>query len=127
MTLLRNILTAIWCAIVIGTNVFGLILIARVVGLDAVLVQPMIAFTSLKMALLAVFGVMALVSTKYLWAILAVAGTALLLTMSYDLLIQRVWRPSGMLNALFFIIPTYLLARWNTLARPREFNPVKEF
>ena len=127
MTLLRNILTAIWCAIVIGTNVFGLILIARVVGLDAVLVQPMIAFASLKMTLLAVFGVMALASTKYLWAIVAVAGTALLLTLSYDLLVQRVWRPSGMLNALFFIVPTYILARWNNVARKHDFNPVKEF
>ena len=52
---------------------------------------------------------------------------ALLLGLAHDLLIQRIWRPSGMLGSLIVIIPTYLLARWNTAARKTEFNPVKEF
>lgn len=126
MDLLRNIITAIWCAIVIGTNVFGLMLLARVLGPD-MLQAPGVLLPVIKMGLLAVLGLLALVSTKFLWAILAVATLALLLGVTYDLFVERIWRPSSMMSALFVIIPTYLLARWNTAARKSDFNPVKEF
>ena len=126
MTLLRNILTAVWCAIVIGTNVFSLIVLLRVVGVD-VLQSPVMLLPAMKMVLLTAFGLMALVSTKYLWAMLAVAAMALLLGFAHDVLFQRTWRPSSMLGGLFVIVPTYLLARWNSVARKTDFNPVKEF
>lgn len=128
MTMFRNILTAIWCAIIIGTNTFALIVTVQHFGLD------MLAFGSLslpifQMVALAVLGVMSLVSTKYLWAILAVAVISLLMSVGYDLFGQgaRVARPSSMLGSLALIIPTYLLARWNTLSREPDFNPVQEF
>jgi hypothetical protein len=126
MDLLRNIITAIWCAIVIGTNVFGLMLLARLLGPD-MLQAPGVLLPAVKMGLLAGFGLLALVSTKFLWAILAVATLALLLGVTYDLFVERIWRPSSMMSGLFVIIPTYLLARWNTAARKTDFNPVKEF
>ena len=126
MELLRNIITAIWCAIVIGTNVFGLMLLARVLGLD-MLQAPGVLLPAAKMGLLAGLGLLALVSTKFLWAILVVATLALLLGVTYDLFVERIWRPSSMMSGLFVIIPTYLLARWNTAARKSDFNPVKEF
>ena len=126
MDLLRNIITAIWCAIVIGTNVFGLMLLARLLGPD-MLQAPGVFLPVIKMGLLAGLGLLALVSTKFLWAIVAVATLALLLGVTYDLFVQRIWRPSSMMSGLFVIIPTYLLARWNTAARKSDFNPVKEF
>ena len=126
MNLLRNILTAIWCAVIIGSNVFGLIMLWRLFGME-VLQDSVLLLPALRMTLLAGTGLAALVSTKYLWAVLAVAVIALLLGLAHDLLIQRIWRPSGMLGSLIVIIPTYLLARWNTAARRTEFNPVKEF
>ncbi|MEQ8559500.1 MAG: hypothetical protein RIB03_14390 [Henriciella sp.] len=126
MNLLRNILTAIWCAVIIGTNVFGLIMVARVFGMD-LLQSEITLLPAVKMVLMTGFGLMALVSTKYLWAMLAVAAFAMLLGFAHDVLAQRVWRPSTMLGDLFVIIPTYLLARWNTAARKSDFNPVKEF
>ena len=126
MHLFRNILTAIWCAVIIGTNIFGLIVVTRIYGLDVVN-TPALLLPFVKMILLAGFGLLALLSTKYLWAVLAVASAALLLGLSHDVLVQRTWRPSGMLGGLFVIVPTYLLARWNTAARKTDFNPVKEF
>ncbi|MEM5517450.1 hypothetical protein WNY37_10855 [Henriciella sp. AS95] len=126
MDLTRNIITAIWCAVIIGTNVFGLIVLSQVVGMNALL-SPGLLLPVVKMALMAGFGLLALVSTKYLWFVLAVAVMALLLGLTYDIFIQRMWRSSGMLGALATIIPTYLLARWNTAARKTNFNPVKEF
>jgi hypothetical protein len=126
MNLFRNILTAIWCAVIIGTNIFGLILMVRVYGVDVVN-GPALLLPFAKMVLMAGFGLLSLISTKYLWAVLAIAATVLLLGLSHDVLVQRSWRPSGMLGGLFVIVPTYLLARWNTAARKTEFNPVKEF
>lgn len=126
MSLTRNILTAIWCAIVIGTNVFGLIMLVRVFGLEG-LMQPMLMFTASKMALLSGFSLMALISTKYLWAVLAVAVLTTLLALAHELLVTRNGEGPSLLSSLFLIIPTYLLARWNTLARQSDFNPVKEF
>ena len=78
MDLLRNIITATWCAIVIGTNVFGLMLLARLLGPD-MLQAPGVFLPVIKMGLLAGLGLLALVSTKFLWAIVAVATLALLL------------------------------------------------
>lgn len=126
MNLLRNILTAIWCAVIIGLNVFGLITLIQVVGLDGAISGGAWLWTS-KLALMAVLGVMSLASTKFLWAVLAVAVFWMLLGVSFDLLAQRAWRSGGLLGALFTIIPTYLLARWNSAVRKAEFNPVKEF
>ena len=126
MSLLRNILTAIWCAIVFGSSVFGLILMVRIHGGD-LLRETVLMLHTAELGLLAGFGLMALVSTKYLWAVFAVAVMALLLGLTHDVIVQRVWRPSAMLSGLFLIIPTYLLARWNAAAQTPEFNPVKEF
>ncbi|WP_370237244.1 MULTISPECIES: hypothetical protein [Henriciella] len=126
MNLLRNILTAIWCAVIIGLNVFGLITLIQVVGLDGAISAGAWLWTA-KLALMAVLGVMSLASTKFLWAVLAVAVLWMLLGVSFDLLAQRTWRSGGLQGALFTIIPTYLLARWNTAVRKAEFNPVKEF
>ncbi|MEE2877687.1 MAG: hypothetical protein VX593_01660 [Pseudomonadota bacterium] len=126
MNLLRNITTAVWCAVIIGANLFGLIVVARLFGVE-VLQRPDLLLSVVKMVLLSGFGLLALVSTKYLWAILAVAAFALLLGFSYDVLVQRVWRPSSMLGGLFVVVPTYLLARWNAAAQKTVFNPVKEF
>ena len=126
MNLLRNITTAVWCAVIIGANLFGLIVVARLFGVE-VLQRPDLLLSVVKMVLLSGFGLLALVSTKYLWAILAVAAFALLLGFSYDVLVQRVWRPSSMLGGLFVVVPTYLLARWNAAAQKTVFNTVKEF
>ncbi|WP_084396067.1 hypothetical protein [Henriciella aquimarina] len=126
MNLLRNILTAIWCAIIIGTNVFGLIMFARLFGVEG-LQEPVMLLAASKMALLSAFGLIALISTKYLWAMLAVAVTATLLGLAHDLLVARNGEGPGLFSSLFVIIPTYLLARWNTAARKTDFNPVKEF
>ena len=126
MNLLRNITTAVWCAVIIGANLFGLIVVARLFGVE-VLQRPDLLLSVVKMVLLSGFGLLALVSTKYLWAILAVAAFALLLGFSYDVLVQRVWRPSSMLGGLFVVVPTYLLARGHAAAQKTVFNPVKEF
>ena len=122
MNLFRNILTAIWCAVIIGTNVFGLMVLVRYVGFDGV-----VDLVGLKMALMAGLGLLSLVSTKFLWAVLAMAVLWMLFSLSFELFVQRAWRPSSMLSSLFTIVPTYLLARWNTAARKSDFNPVKEF
>lgn len=124
--LFRNILTAIWCALVIGTNAFGLILLVRVVGVDGAILDGT-WFLSTKLALMAGLGLLSLVSTKFLWAVLGVAVFWMLLGLGYDVLVQRTWRPGAMLSSLFVIVPTYLLARWNAAARKTDFNPVKEF
>ena len=126
MSLLRNILTAIWCALVIGTNVFGLIMLVRLFGMDT-LQEPIMALAASRMALLSGFGLMALISTKYLWGVLAVAVLTTLLALAHELLVARNGEGPGLFSSLFMIIPTYLLARWNTLARRSDFNPVKEF
>ncbi|WP_084418789.1 hypothetical protein [Henriciella litoralis] len=126
MKQLRNILTAIWCAIIIGANAFGLIVVLQAVGLS-VFARSDMALPVLQMILLSGFGVLSLISTKFLWVILAVSVVSMLLGFGYEVLMQRVWRPASMLTGLVLIIPTYLLARWNTLSRQTEFNPVKEF
>lgn len=126
MQLLRNILTAILCAVIIGTNLFGLIVLWRAFGVD-VAGEPGVLWPAVQMGGLTVFAILSLVSTKYLWVVLAIAAMSLLIGFGFDVLVQRVWRPSSMLGSLFVIVPTYLLARWNSLARPTDFNPVKEF
>ena len=126
MELFRNILTTIWCAWIIGTSVFGLILFARVAGLDG-LQDPALLLSASKMTLLSIFGVMALASTKYLWAVLAVAALAPLMGLALELMVTRNGGGPNLLASLFQIVPTYILARWNTAARTTEFNPVKEF
>lgn len=126
MTMLRNILTAIWCAVIIGTNTFALIVTAQHFGVD-VLALNSVLLPVVQMSAMIVLGILSLVSTKYLWAILAVAVLSLLLTLANDLLVVRVWRPSAMLSSLLVIVPTYLLARWNSLSRETKFNPVQEF
>ena len=126
MTMLRNILTAIWCAVMIGTNTFALIVTAQHFGVD-VLALNSVLLPVMQMSAMIVLGILSLVSTKYLWAILAVAVLSLLLTLANDLLVVRVWRPSAMLGSLLVIVPTYLLARWNSLSRETKFNPVQEF
>ena len=126
MTMLRNILTAIWCAVIIGTNTFALIVTAQHFGVD-VLALNSVLLPVMQMSAMIVLGILSLVSTKYLWAILAVAVLSLLLTLANDLLVVRVWRPSAMLGSLLVIVPTYLLARWNSLSRETKFNPVQEF
>ena len=126
MSTLRNILTTIWCAVIIGTNTFALIVTAQHFGVD-VLALNSVLLPVMQMSAMIVLGVLSLVSTKYLWAILAVAVLSLLLTLANDLLVVRVWRPSAMLGSLLVIVPTYLLARWNSLSRETKFNPVQEF
>ena len=126
MTMLRNILTAIWCAVMIATNTFALIVTAQHFGVD-VLALNSVLLPVMQMSAMIVLGILSLVSTKYLWAILAVAVLSLLLTLANDLLVVRVWRPSAMLGSLLVIVPTYLLARWNSLSRETKFNPVQEF
>lgn len=126
MSMLRNILTAIWCAVIIGTNTFALIVTAQYFGVD-VLALNSVLLPVVQMSAMIVLGILSLVSTKYLWAILAVAVLSLLLTLANDLLVVRVWRPSAMLSSLLIIVPTYLLARWNSLSRETKFNPVQEF
>ena len=126
MSTLRNILTTIWCAVIIGTNAFALIVTARHFGVD-VLALNSVLLPVVQMSAMIVLGILSLVSTKYLWAILAVAVLSLLLTLAHDLLVVRVWRPSAMLGSLLVIVPTYLLARWNSLSRETNFNPVQEF
>ena len=126
MSMLRNILTIIWCAVIIGTNTFALILTAQHFGVD-VLALNSVLLPVVQMSAMIVLGILSLVSTKYLWAILAVAVLSLLLTLANDLLVVRVWRPSAMLGSLLVIVPTYLLARWNSLSRETKFNPVQEF
>ena len=126
MSMLRNILTAIWCAVIIGTNTFALIVTAQHFGVD-VLALNSVLLPVVQMSAMIVLGILSLVSTKYLWAILAVAVLSLLLTLANDLLVVRVWRPSAMLSSLLIIVPTYLLARWNSLSRETKFNPVQEF
>ena len=126
MSTLRNILTTIWCAVIIGTNTFALIVTAQHFGVD-VLALNSVLLPVMQMSAMIVLGVLSLVSTKYLWAILAVAVLSLLLTLANDLLMVRVWRPSAMLGSLLVIVPTYLLARWNSLSRETKFNPVQEF
>lgn len=126
MSMLRNILTAIWCAVIIGTNTFALIVTAQHFGVD-VLALNSVLLPVVQMSAMIALGILSLVSTKYLWAILAVAVLSLLLTLANDLLVVRVWRPSAMLSSLLIIVPTYLLARWNSLSRETKFNPVQEF
>ncbi|MGB3624897.1 MAG: hypothetical protein WA989_03655 [Henriciella sp.] len=126
MDLLRNILTAIWCAVIIGTNMFGLMIIARVAGLDGLLADGTWIMTS-KLALMTGFGLAALVSTKFLWAILAVAVFWTLLNLIFDFFVQGSWGSPSTMSGLFVIVPTYLLARWNSAVRKTNFNPVKEF
>ncbi|HIG22964.1 MAG TPA: hypothetical protein EYG02_06930 [Henriciella marina] len=126
MSMLRNILTAIWCAVIIGTNTFALIVTAQHFGVD-VLALNSVLLPVVQLSAMIVLGILSLVSTKYLWAILAVAVLSLLLTLANDLLVVRVWRPSAMLSSLLIIVPTYLLARWNSLSRETKFNPVQEF
>ena len=126
MSTLRNILTTIWCAVIIGTNTFALIVTAQHFGVD-VLALNSVLLPVVQMSAMIVLGILSLVSTKYLWAILAVAVLSLLLTLANDLLVVRVWRPSAMLSSLLVIVPTYLLARWNSLSRETKFNPVQEF
>ena len=126
MNLFRNILTAIWCAVIIGTNTFALIVTAQHFGVD-VLALNSVLLPVVQMSAMIALGILSLVSTKYLWAILAVAVLSLLLTLANDLLVVRVWRPSAMLSSLLIIVPTYLLARWNSLSRETKFNPVQEF
>jgi hypothetical protein len=126
MPALRNILTTIWCAVIIGTNVFGLIIVARTLGYEA-FQQSGLSLPVVQMIALAGLGLISLVSTKFLWAILALATISLLLSFGYDVLINRSWRPASMLGGLFLIIPTYFLARWDSLARRSDFNPVQEF
>lgn len=126
MSTLRNILTTIWCAVIIGTNTFALIVTAQHFGVD-VLALNSVLLPVVQMSAMIVLGILSLVSTKYLWAILAVAVLSLLLTLANDLLVVRVWRPSAMLGSLLVIVPTYLLARWNSLSRETKFNPVQEF
>ena len=126
MNLLRNILTAIWCAIVIGTSVFALVLLMRVHGLD-VTRETALMLPATQFSLLALFGFLSLVSTKFLWAVFAVAAMAALLGLAHELLVARNGEGAGLADSLFLIIPTYLLARWNAAAPQTEFNPVKEF
>ena len=126
MSLLRNILTAIWCAVVIGTNVFGLIMLVRLFGMES-LQEPFMALAASRMALLSGFGLLALISTKFLWAVLAVAVLTTLLALAHELLVARNGEGPGLVSSLFLIVPTYLLARWNTVAQKSDFNPVKEF
>ena len=126
MSTLRNILTTIWCAVIIGTNTFALIVTAQHFGVD-VLALNSVLLPVVQMSAMIVLGILSLVSTKYLWAILAVAVLSLLLPLANDLLGMRVWRPSAMLGSLLVIVPTYLLARWNSLSRETKFNPVQEF
>lgn len=126
MLMTRNILTAVWCAVVIGTNAFGLILLARNFGVDLFQVNGL-TFATFHMGAMVAFGLISLISTKFLWAILALAVFSMLLSLGIDLVVHRVWRPTSLLGSLFIIVPTYLLARWNTLSRRSDFNPVKEF
>lgn len=126
MSTLRNILTTIWCAVIIGTNTFALIVTAQHFGVDVLAVNSVL-LPVVQMSAMIVLGILSLISTKYLWAILAVAVLSLLLTLANDLLVVRVWRPSAMLGSLLVIVPTYLLARWNSLSRETKFNPVQEF
>lgn len=126
MTMLRNILTTIWCAVIIGTNVFALIVLAQTYGGDLLMLGAL-TFPVAQMIAMAALGVVSLVSTKYLWAILAVAVISLLVSFGHEVFVQRVWRPSAMMGSLIVIVPTYLLARWNSLSREPKFNPVQEF
>jgi hypothetical protein len=126
MSMLRNILTAIWCAVIIGTNTFALIVIAQYFGVD-VLALNSVLLPVMHMSAMIVLGILSLVSTKYLWVILGVSVLSLVLALAHDLLVMRVWRPSTMLDSLLVIVPTYLLARWNSLSRETKFNPVQEF
>ena len=126
MTMLRNILTAIWCAVIIGTNTFALIVTAQYFGVD-VLALNSVLLPVVQMGAMIVLGILSLVSTKYLWVILGVSVLSLVLTLAHDLLVMRLWRPSTMLDSLLVIVPTYLLARWNSLSRETKFNPVQEF
>ncbi len=127
MNLFRNILTAIWCAVVIGLNVFGLIMFVRVYGL-AGLQEPLYLLPVAHLGLLSGLGVLALVSTKFLWAICAVAALSILLGLAQDVLLPRGVRAPGFIGSLIILVPTYFLARWNTAAAQKsDFNPVKEF
>ena len=126
MLMLRNIVTAVWCAVVIGTNAFALIVLARVYGGQMFELNGF-AFASFNMMAMIALGVMSLISTKFLWAVLAVAVFSMFLSLGIDLLVHRVWRPTSLLGSLFIIVPTYLIARWNSLSRRSDFNPVKEF
>ena len=126
MLMLRNIVTAVWCAVVIGTNAFALIVLARAYGGQMFELNGF-AFASFNMMAIIALGVMSLFSTKFLWAMLAVAVCSMFLSLGIDLLVHRVWRPTSLLGSLFIIVPTYLIARWNSLSRPSDFNPVKEF
>ena len=126
MLMLRNIVTAVWCAVVIGTNAFALIVLARAYGGQMFELNGFV-FASFNMMAMIALGVMSLISTKFLWAVLAVAVFSMFLSLGIDLLVHRVWRPTSLLGSLFIIVPTYLIARWNSLSRPSDFNPVKEF
>ena len=126
MSMLRNIVTAVWCAVVIGTNTFALILVARNSG-GQMFELDGFAFATFNMMAMIALGVISLISTKFLWAMLALALISMFLTLGIDLLVHRIWRPAGLLGSLFLIVPTYLIARWNSLSRRSDFNPVKEF
>ena len=43
MSMLRNILTAIWCAVIIGTNTFALIVTAQHFGVDVLALAELLA------------------------------------------------------------------------------------
>ena len=126
MLMLRNIVTAVWCAVVIGTNAFALIVLARVYG-GQMFELNAFGFATFNIMAMIALGVMSLISTKFLWAMLAIAVFSMFLSLGIDLLVHRVWRPASLLGSLFIIVPTYLIARWNSLSRPSDFNPVKEF
>ncbi|MEL6259358.1 MAG: hypothetical protein AAFQ67_09930 [Pseudomonadota bacterium] len=127
MNLVRQILTALWAAILAGLNAFFALTFYGVWAESDGSYSSMLFWRSVAVpAVLAALCLLALIYIKALWAVIAFAvvnfgfgvlGALQGFQMSVELTI----------GVLILIVPTYLLLRWDMSARKRDINPAEEF